>query len=193
VVEWTLQSQTLKFGSLPLLMGIVNVTPDSFSDGGRYLDPGEAIDQGLRLVAEGADLLDVGGESTRPGAAPVDAQEELRRVLPVVRGLCRQTPTPDSGTKRSISGSPLRAVTSLMIRAPAAMASRATMALEVSIETGTGVARQRARTTGRTRRSSSWASTGVAPGRVLSPPTSRMSAPSAARRSPWSMAACGSK
>jgi dihydropteroate synthase len=68
-------------------MGIVNVTPDSFSDGGHYLEPGHAIAQGLRLRAEGADLLDIGGESTRPGAQPVTLQEELARVLPVVEGL----------------------------------------------------------------------------------------------------------
>lgn len=68
-------------------MGIVNVTPDSFSDGGRYFDPTAAIEHGLQLVADGADLLDVGGESTRPGAAPVSADEELLRVLPVVRKL----------------------------------------------------------------------------------------------------------
>ncbi|WP_121193479.1 dihydropteroate synthase [Motilibacter peucedani] len=68
-------------------MGVVNVTPDSFSDGGRWLEPGAAVAHGLDLVAEGADLVDVGGESTRPGAARVDADEELRRVLPVVQGL----------------------------------------------------------------------------------------------------------
>jgi dihydropteroate synthase len=72
-------------------MGIVNVTPDSFSDGGHYLDPAAAVDHGLKLVAEGADILDVGGESTRPGASPVPADEELRRVLPVVRALAKQT------------------------------------------------------------------------------------------------------
>jgi len=71
----------------PRLMGIVNVTPDSFSDGGRYLDPEAAIEHGLQLAAEGADLLDIGGESSRPGAAPVTLEEELGRVLPVVRGL----------------------------------------------------------------------------------------------------------
>jgi dihydropteroate synthase len=71
----------------PLVMGIVNVTPDSFSDGGRFLDPRQAIDQGLRLREEGADLLDVGGESTRPGARFVSIQEELDRVLPVLEGL----------------------------------------------------------------------------------------------------------
>ena len=74
-------------GDRPAVMGIVNVTPDSFSDGGRFLDAGAAIAHGVALVGEGADLLDVGGESTRPGAAPVDAAEELRRVLPVVAGL----------------------------------------------------------------------------------------------------------
>ena len=68
-------------------MGVVNVTPDSFSDGGRFLDPRAAVEQGRRLAAEGAQMLDVGGESTRPGADAVPAEEELRRVLPVVEGL----------------------------------------------------------------------------------------------------------
>jgi dihydropteroate synthase len=68
-------------------MGVVNVTPDSFSDGGRFLDPRAAVAHGLKLVEEGAEYLDVGGESTRPGAAPVAGAEELRRVLPVVEGL----------------------------------------------------------------------------------------------------------
>ncbi len=69
------------------LMGVVNVTPDSFSDGGLYLDPEAAIAHGRELAAAGAEILDVGGESTRPGADPVDAEEELRRVVPVIRGL----------------------------------------------------------------------------------------------------------
>jgi dihydropteroate synthase len=68
-------------------MGILNVTADSFSDGGRYLEPDRAVEHGLALAREGADLLDVGGESTRPGAEPVDAAEESRRVLPVIAGL----------------------------------------------------------------------------------------------------------
>lgn len=71
------------------MLGIVNVTPDSFSDAGRYLDPARAIEQGLRLREEGADFVDVGGESTRPGAVAVDAAEELRRVIPVVEALAR--------------------------------------------------------------------------------------------------------
>jgi dihydropteroate synthase len=70
-----------------LLMGVVNVTPDSFSDGGRFLEPSAAVAHGVRLAAEGAAILDVGGESTRPGAAPVGPEEELRRVVPVVEGL----------------------------------------------------------------------------------------------------------
>jgi dihydropteroate synthase len=80
----------------PLVMGIVNVTPDSFSDGGRYADPGAAVAHGLRLVAEGADILDVGGESTRPFAEPVDADEEWRRVGEVVRRLAAETAVPVS-------------------------------------------------------------------------------------------------
>ena len=71
----------------PLVMGIVNVTPDSFSDGGRFLAPRRAIEHGLRLHAEGAHILDIGGESTRPGSATVGVQEELDRVLPVLEGL----------------------------------------------------------------------------------------------------------
>ncbi|MFJ9739922.1 dihydropteroate synthase [Streptomyces sp. NPDC101166] len=72
------------------VMGVVNVTPDSFSDGGRFFDTTAAVKHGLHLVAEGADLVDVGGESTRPGAARVDEAEELRRVVPVVRGLASE-------------------------------------------------------------------------------------------------------
>lgn len=75
-----------------LLMGIVNVTPDSFSDGGRFLDPAAAVAHGRRLAAEGADILDLGAESSRPGSDPVPAEEELRRLLPVVRGLREALP-----------------------------------------------------------------------------------------------------
>ena len=75
-------------------MGIVNVTPDSFSDGGRFLDPAAAIAQGVQLVADGASILDIGGESTRPGAVPVSEAEELRRVIPVIEGLAREVSVP---------------------------------------------------------------------------------------------------
>ncbi len=74
-------------GAGPFLMGVINATPDSFSDGGRYLEPERAVAQAERLAGEGADLIDLGGESTRPGAEPVDAAEERRRVVPVIERL----------------------------------------------------------------------------------------------------------
>src|SRR5262245_19483028 len=80
----------------PLVMGVLNVTPDSFSDGGRFMDPDAAVAHGVELVAHGADLLDLGGESTRPGAQPVAASEELRRVLPVLRTLRARVDVPIS-------------------------------------------------------------------------------------------------
>ncbi|MFF3496048.1 dihydropteroate synthase [Streptomyces sp. NPDC002795] len=83
------------------VMGVVNVTPDSFSDGGRWFDTTAAIKHGLDLVAEGADLVDVGGESTRPGARRVDEDEELRRVIPVVRGLASEGVTISVDTMRA--------------------------------------------------------------------------------------------
>jgi len=85
------QPEPLIFAGLtldrPRLMGVVNVTPDSFSDGGLFLDADHAVAQGLKLIEEGADILDIGGESTRPGAEPVTVEEELRRVIPVIEGL----------------------------------------------------------------------------------------------------------
>ena len=80
----------------PRVMGIVNVTPDSFSDGGEYASLEDAVAHGLKLAGEGADILDVGGESTRPGAAPVPLEEELRRVVPVITQLVRETGLPVS-------------------------------------------------------------------------------------------------
>jgi dihydropteroate synthase len=84
-----------------LLMGVVNVTPDSFSDGGRFLEPAAAVAHGVRLAEEGAAILDIGGESTRPGAEPVGVEEELRRVIPVVEGLAAA----DTGSRLSIDTS----------------------------------------------------------------------------------------
>jgi dihydropteroate synthase len=89
-----LGSRELALGPRPALVGVVNVTPDSFSDGGQCLDPKAAIAHGQQLVAEGADVLDIGGESTRPGAKPVAEDEELARVLPVIRGLAACVKTP---------------------------------------------------------------------------------------------------
>jgi len=107
--EWNIGRCCLALGPRTLVMGVVNVTPDSFSDGGRYFDSGDAVQHGLRLLDEGADILDIGGESTRPGAAvapasgtkepsspkrhnPVSVQEELRRVLPVIQEVKRARP-----------------------------------------------------------------------------------------------------
>src|SRR5262245_3320543 len=91
---WRLPDRVLEIGLRPLVMGIVNVTPDSFSDGGQWPTADAAVAHGMKLAADGADLLDVGGESTRPGALPVPLDEELSRVLPVVERLARQKNLP---------------------------------------------------------------------------------------------------
>jgi dihydropteroate synthase len=93
---WQLRTRSLPLPARPLVMGIVNVTPDSFSDGGRFFDSQAAVDHALKLVAEGVDLLDIGGESTRPYSEAVSAEEELRRVLPVVQVICKQANVPVS-------------------------------------------------------------------------------------------------
>lgn len=92
--QWRLRTRTLQLPRRPLLMGIVNVTPDSFSDGGEFCDPERAIAHGLEMAAAGADLIDIGAESTRPSAEPVDVDEELRRILPVVASLAEQHQVP---------------------------------------------------------------------------------------------------
>jgi len=88
---WQARMKTLRLDS-PAWMGIVNVTPDSFSDGGRFLEPSAAIEYALRLIEEGADIIDLGGESTRPGSESVSAEEELYRILPVLRQLRKCQP-----------------------------------------------------------------------------------------------------
>lgn len=85
----------------PVVFGVLNVTPDSFSDGGRFVDPQSAVEHGVALARAGADVVDVGGESTRPGAEPVSVAEELRRVLPVVRGLAERGIRVSIDTRRS--------------------------------------------------------------------------------------------
>ncbi|HMP79089.1 MAG TPA: dihydropteroate synthase, partial [Pirellulaceae bacterium] len=91
VHSWRLRSRTLTWGKFPLLMGIVNVTPDSFSDGGQWNDPQAAVAHGIELWQQGADILDIGGESTRPYSQPVSEAEELRRTIPVIRELAEKT------------------------------------------------------------------------------------------------------
>ena len=90
--EIKISGRTVRMGARTLIMGVLNVTPDSFSDGGRYLNPVRALQHGAELASQGADWIDVGGESTRPGSQSVPAEEELRRVLPVIRGLKRRLP-----------------------------------------------------------------------------------------------------
>jgi dihydropteroate synthase len=112
--------RVLELGERTVIMGIVNVTPDSFSDGGAFFDPAAAVEQGLRLAGEGADILDVGGESTRPGSEPVSEQEELRRVVPVVRELAAR------------SGVPVSIDTTKATVAEAALAAGATIVNDIS-------------------------------------------------------------
>ena len=93
---WSLKTKALAIGQIPLVMGIVNATPDSFSDGGTYLASDDAIKHGLRLANEGAAIIDVGGESTRPYSQPVSTEQEIERVVPVVQGIAAQSDVPIS-------------------------------------------------------------------------------------------------
>lgn len=88
---WKIREREIDLSRRALLMGIINATPDSFSDGGSFLDPQAALAHGLRMIADGAEILDIGGESTRPGAQGVEADEEIRRVLPVIQSLRRKS------------------------------------------------------------------------------------------------------
>jgi dihydropteroate synthase len=108
---WRCRDRVLDCAARPLIMGVINVTPDSFSDGGAYFDSNAAIRHGLRLAEEGADILDVGGESSRPGATPVPPEEERRRVEPVVAALACSTLCLISidTTKASVADAALRA------------------------------------------------------------------------------------
>jgi dihydropteroate synthase len=98
----------------PLVMGILNVTPDSFFDGGRCFEADEAVARGEQMAAEGADVVDVGGESSRPGAGPVEEAEELRRVLPVVKGLARSVRVSIDTTKRAVARAAVEAGATLV-------------------------------------------------------------------------------
>jgi dihydropteroate synthase len=107
-----INGRRIGLGERTVVMGVLNVTPDSFSDGGRYLDPGRAIQHGLEMAAQGSDWIDVGGESTRPGSKPIPAEEELRRVLPVIRGLrerLRSLPISIDTTKAEVAEKAVRA------------------------------------------------------------------------------------
>ncbi len=96
VPVWDIGRRTINLAQRPCIMGILNITPDSFSDGGRFYSTERAIDRALEMETEGADIIDMGGESTRPNAPPVDADEELRRLLPVMEGLAGRLKIPVS-------------------------------------------------------------------------------------------------
>lgn len=112
IFELEVGGRKVRLGERTLLMGVLNVTPDSFSDGGRFLDPARAIHRGIEMTSQGADWIDVGGESTRPGSKPIDSEEELRRVLPVIRGLRerrRRLPISIDTTKSEVAEEAARA------------------------------------------------------------------------------------
>jgi dihydropteroate synthase len=148
--HWKLRTQTLVVGKIPLLMGVINVTPDSFSDGAQFFRPAAAVERGLQLAAAGADLLDVGGQSTRPGSQPVDADEELRRVMPVVTALCEQTALPVSidTSKAAVAREALAAGAQVLNDVTALTDDEAMPAL--AAETGCGVCAMHMRGTPRT-------------------------------------------
>jgi len=114
---WRIKNQTLPIGERTLVMGILNVTPDSFSDGGRFFSLDEAIAHAQQMIAEGADIIDVGGESTRPGSnGPVTAEEEVKRIVPVVEALVVDTKVPISvdTTKSEVAKAALDAGASII-------------------------------------------------------------------------------
>ena len=115
--ELEIGQRKVHIGERTLIMGALNVTPDSFSDGGLYLDPARAVEHGLALARQGADWIDVGGESTRPGSRPISAEEELGRVLPVIRGLrrkLRSTPISIDTTKAEVAEKAVQAGASIL-------------------------------------------------------------------------------
>lgn len=117
IFEFVINQRKLRLGERTLVMGVLNVTPDSFSDGGCYYTAARAIEHGLEMVRQGADWIDVGGESTRPGSRPVPAAEELRRVLPVIQGLqkkLRTLPISIDTTKAEVAEAAVRAGASII-------------------------------------------------------------------------------
>jgi len=109
--QWKLAHRSLPYGERTLVMGVLNITPDSFSDGGKFYAPESAVEHARKMIAEGADILDVGGESTRPGSAFVSEEEELQRVLPIIKMLAAETSVPISvdTTKSAVARAALEA------------------------------------------------------------------------------------
>src|SRR5437660_10440852 len=109
--QWKLARRSLVYGERTLVMGVLNVTPDSFSDGGKFFSLERALAHAEQMIAEGAEIVDIGGESTRPGSLPISAEEELRRVIPLIEALTAKTPVPISidTTKSSVAHAALAA------------------------------------------------------------------------------------
>lgn len=138
-MKWSIRQRDLTIGRMPLIMGILNVTPDSFSDGGSYDTVEKAVTQGLRLVDDGADLLDIGGESTRPYSEPVAEVEELRRVVPVIERLAAKVAVPISiDTSKAAVARQAVAAGASIINDVTALSGDPRM-LEVAAETQAGV------------------------------------------------------
>lgn len=133
------RQQVIDCGDRPLLMGILNVTPDSFYDGGAYLDPHAAVDHAIRLVEEGADIIDIGAESTRPGSIPIDSEEECRRLIPVVSAVAKSVSVPISvDTSRGVVAREALAAGAVIVNDVTALRGDSTM-VDLVIETGAGL------------------------------------------------------
>jgi dihydropteroate synthase len=109
--QWKLARRSLPYGESTLVMGVLNITPDSFSDGGQFLATEDAVAHAVQMISEGADIIDIGGESTRPGSALVSAAEEMQRVIPVIERLANEAPVPISidTTKASVARAAIEA------------------------------------------------------------------------------------
>ena len=115
-MNWHIAGRTLPIGSRTLVMGVLNVTPDSFSDGAEFLSPDKALAHAEQIIADGADIIDIGGESTRPGATVISPEEEIQRVIPVIEKLAKQTAVPISidTTKALVASAALKAGASIV-------------------------------------------------------------------------------
>jgi dihydropteroate synthase len=139
IYDWQCRSRSLKLGERTLVMGILNVTPDSFSDGGHFIEPAAAVDHALEMAAQGADIIDIGGESTRPGADPVSTAEEIRRTVPIIAKIREQSDIPLSiDTMKADVATEAVAAGAVIINDVSAFEADARM-VEVAADTEAGV------------------------------------------------------
>jgi dihydropteroate synthase len=153
IYDWQCRSRVLNLGERTFVMGILNVTPDSFSDGGHFIDPNAAVDHALEMIAHGADIIDIGGESTRPGADPVSAADEIGRTVPVIEKIREQSDIPLSiDTMKAGVAAEAVAAGADIINDVSALEADARMA-EVAAETRAGVVLMHMKGTPRTMQS----------------------------------------